>query len=400
MRRARDAGQRVRVAASGHSFTSTACTDGRMLRLEGLDRIVGVDPDASTVTVEAGIHLWALNEALAARGYALPNLGDIDRQTFAGATATATHGTGLAHQGIASAIRAMEIVTADGEVLRCSPDEEPEVFHCARVGVGALGIVTQVTLGVVPEFRLHSIEKPRRFDEFVAEWDELVETNDHVDSYWFPHTDTCTAKLNNRTDLPVRRRTAWKEWRDEMVLTNGVFGASVKVGKAAPKLVPGIMRQVANSIGKTEVVDRSDRVFCSRRLVRFVEMEYSIPRAEAMKGLLRIRELIEGEGFNVSFPVEIRALGGDDIPLSTAYGDERGYLAVHLPSGTDVEPYFHGVEAIMDEVGGRPHWGKLHYQSAATLAGRYPEWERFAALRRSLDPEGVFANAYTQRVLG
>lgn len=398
--RATAVGQRVRVAGAGHSFTGVVCTDGRLVRLDRLDRVLAADPDAGTVLVEAGIPLWKLNEALAVRGLALANLGDIDRQSIAGAVATATHGTSLRYGGLATAIRGLELLSAAGEAIWCSPNEEPEVFHCARVGLGALGIVTKVELACEPAFRLHAEERPRRWDAFLAEWPELAAANDHVDSYWFPHTDTCTTKVSNRTDEPIRVRGEWRRWRDEVVLANYVFGAGVELGKLAPALVPPLARAVAGSLGRTEVVDRSDRVFCTRRLVRFVEMEYSIPLGDAIEALRAIRELIDDEGLRVAFPVELRALVGDDIPLSTAYGAPRAYLAVHLPSGTPYETYFRGVEAIMDGFGGRPHWGKLHFQDAARLAPRYPEWDRFQRVRARLDPDGRFANAELDHVLG
>jgi L-gulonolactone oxidase len=403
VQRATLAGQTVKVAGAGHSFTDIACTDGRLLRLDRLDRVLAVDHDARTATVEGGIPLWKLNEGLAARGLALSNLGDIDRQSISGAVSTATHGGGKPFGGLATFIRALELVTADGEVLRCSPDEEPDVFACARVSLGALGVVTQVTLACEPTFLLHSVEKPRPLESLVADLDEIVEANEHIDCYWFPHTDIATVKVANRSDEPLRKKSPWKAWRDDMLLANYLFGALGAAGRVSPAVIPQIMKGVASGLGKTEVVDASHRVLCNRRLVRFVEMEYALPRAELAKTLLRVRDLIEGEGLLVDFPIELRVAARDDIPLSTAFGRETGYLAVHLSARTPserVERYFRGVEAIADEVGGRPHWGKLHFQTAATLAPRYPEWDRFQAVRARLDPRGRFANAYLDRVLG
>jgi L-gulono-1,4-lactone dehydrogenase len=394
------AGQTVKVVGRGHSFTDIACTTGRLLHIDDLDRVIAVDREAGTVTVEAGIALWKLNHELAVRGLALPNLGDIDRQTLAGALSTGTHGTGARFGGLATFVRGMEIVTATGEVLRCSPLEEPEVFACARVGLGALGVVTKYTLQCQPAFRLHSLEKPRSLDSLLADFDEIIDANEHVDSYWWPHTDVCTVKTNNRTAEPVRVKSAYKMWRDQVLLSNYVFGAVCALGKVRPQAVPQLMRFTASQLGKTELVDQSYRVFCSPRLVRFVEMEYALPRVEIVKTLLRIRELIDGEGLRVAFPVELRVTAADDIPLSTANGRESAYIAVHLPSGISFEPYFRGVEAIMDDVGGRPHWGKMHFQTAATLEPRYPEWGRFRAVRAKLDPDGRFRNAYLDRVLG
>ncbi len=400
VRRAAAAGQTVKVVGAGHSFTDIACTDGRLLRLGRLVRVLEVDAESGTVTVEAGIPLWKLNDELAARGLALENLGDIDRQSISGAISTATHGGGRPFGGLATFVRGIELVTAAGDVVRASPEEEPEVFACARVGLGALGVLTKVTLACVPAFRLHALERPYELDEMIDGFDETVDGNEHIDIYWFPYSGMTTVKVANRTDAPVRRKTGYKKWRDETFIPNHVFGAACAVGRLRPQLVPKIIGSVGRSVGKTELVDVSHRVLCSSRLVRFVEMEYAIPRAEATTALLRIRDLVEGEGLRVDFPVELRVAAADDIPLSTASGRETAYLAVHVSSGTPFEPYFRGVEAVMDEVGGRPHWGKLHFQTAATLAPRYPEWDRFQAVRAQLDPDGRFRNAYLDRVLG
>lgn len=399
VKRAGVAGQTVKVVGSGHSFTDIACTDGRLLRLDALDRFVAVDDAAKTVTVEAGIPLWKLNEELARRGLALANLGDIDRQTISGAIATATHGGGARFGGLATFVRGMEVVTADGDVVRCSPAEEPEVFACARVGLGALGVVTKLTLQCVSAFRLHSLERPTTLEQMLADFDAIVDANEHMDFYWWPHTDVATVKVNNRTDDPVRRKSPYKTWRDEVLLSNYLFGALTMLGRARPSLVPDLMRTTAKSIGKTEIVDESHRVLCNRRLVRFVEMEYAVPRADVGKALMHVRDLIEGERLPVDFPIELRVAAADDIPLSTASGRETAYLAVHMSSGRAFEVYFRGVEAIMDDFGGRPHWGKMHFQDAASLSPRYPEWERFQSVRKRLDPDGRFRNAYLDRVL-
>ncbi len=393
-------GQTVKVVASGHSFSDIACTAGRMMRIGALDRVVAIDRDAMTATVEAGIPLWRLNDELGRRGLALSNLGDIDRQTIAGATSTGTHGTGLRYGSIAAAIVGMELVTASGDVVRCSATEEPEIFACARVGLGVLGVVTQVTLQCEPLFKLRAIEVPKPWDEFLSEYSDIVDANEHVDCYWFPHTDTCTVKTSNRTDDPIRTRRGYKKWKSEIYYGNIRHGLSAARGRRRPERIPELARELVTKFHRAERVDLSYNVFCTTRLVRFVEMEYAIPRAEMANGLRAIRALIEREGLFVDFPIEIRAIGPDDIPLSMGVGRETCYLAVHLSAGTPYERYFHGVEAIMGGLGGRPHWGKMHFETAASLAPRYPEWARFQAVRRQLDPEGRFGSAFADRVLG
>ncbi|HZP30366.1 MAG TPA: D-arabinono-1,4-lactone oxidase, partial [Acidimicrobiia bacterium] len=297
-------------------------------------------------------------------------------------------------------VRGLELVTADGELLRCSPDEEPEVFHCARVNLGALGIVTKVTLQCVPAFRLHALEQPAALPDVLDRLDGLVEGNDHFEFYWLPHTERCSTKENNRTTEAVRRKDRLHTWRDEILLPNAVFGAACWIGRAVPDRIPAIAGWLAGTVGRLELVDRSDRIFCSPRLVHFVEMEYAIPRRHAAEAVLAVRDLIDDRGLRISFPIEVRFVAADDIPLSTAHGRESCYIAVHVHAGAEYEPYFRGVEAIMDRFEGRPHWGKLHFQTAATLATRYPEFGRFLAVRDRLDPDRRFANEYLDRVLG
>ena len=398
--RARAAGQRVKVVGGGHSFTDVACTGGRMLSLERLDRVVAVDEEAGTVTVEAGMSISRLNRELAARGLALANLGDIDKQSIAGAIATGTHGTGATFGALATFVTGMELVTADGEVVSCSASEEPEVLHCARVGLGALGVVTKVTLQCVPAFNLHHVEQPRPLASVLAELEESVATNDYFEFYWLPHTDSCAIIANNRTDEPVLEKSAYKRWRAEVFFPNVFFGALVAAGKLAPARIPKLAEVVAGNLGRTELTNRSDRIFISTRLIRFVEMEYSIPREHAVEAVLAVRDLIEDGNLRISFPIEVRFVAADDVPLSMANGRDSCFVAVHMARGVPFEEYFRGVERIMTGFGGRPHWGKMHFQSAAELAPRYPEWDRFLACRARLDPAGRLANAYLDRVLG
>src|SRR5713226_3814558 len=333
VRRARDAGQTVKVVGTGHSFTDIACTTGRMLCLDDLDRVVDVDLDARTITVEAGITIHRLNEELATRDLAFANLGDIDRQTIAGAISTATHGTGATFGGLATFVRGLELVTADGDVLRCSADEEAEVFHAARVGVGALGVLTKVTLQCVPAFTLHHIESRRRLGGVLDDLDELVDSNEHFEFYWMPHTDACATIANNRTDEPPVVKSKYKQWRAEVFYPNYFFGAIVAAGRMIPPLVPRFNAVAAGGIGTTELVNRSDRILVSTRLVRFVEMEYAVPRAHARDAVRGVREIVERNNLRVSFPVEVRFTAPDDIPLSTAYGRDTCYVAVHMARG-------------------------------------------------------------------
>jgi FAD-linked oxidoreductase len=392
-------GHPVKVVGAGHSFTDIALTTGRLVSLDRYARVLSFDTDRYRVTVQAGISLEQLNLELDRRGLAMPNLGDIAYQTVAGATSTSTHGTGARLTGLADQIVGLRLVTADGSIVSCSADEEPEVFRVARVGLGALGIVSTVTLQVVPAFALQVVEEPMRVDAVLADLDAHVDGNDHFEFFWVPHTGWALTKSNNRTDDALAPRARWKEWRDDLLLENVAFGAVCRLGRLRPRWIPKLAKALPSS-GRTTYVDKSYRVFASTRLVRFYEMEYAIPREACAEALNRVRTFIEAEGLLLSFPVEVRFTAPDDIPLSTGTARPSCYIAVHVFEGMAYRPYFEGVEAIMDDYGGRPHWGKLHFQTAATLAPRYPAWDRFQAMRARLDPEGRFANGYTRRVLG
>jgi L-gulono-1,4-lactone dehydrogenase len=398
--RAASAGRKVRVAASGHSFTDIACTDGAMLRLERLNRILDIDRATGRVRVEAGIRVGDLAEALHTNGLALENQGDIDRQTLAGAISTATHGTGARFRNMSAQVEAVELVHADGSVVELDADSDPDGLSAARAGIGALGALYAVTLRTVPAFTIRRVDRPASLAETLAGLDELVDAHDHFELYAFPHTDVAVLRESERTDDPPRRGSPLGEFVQETVLENWVAEAFARVSRRFPSLTPPIARFLAARIGRSVKVDRSHRVYASRRLVRFTEMEYGIPREHGADAVRRVFEMIERDELRVSFPIEVRFVAPDDVMLSPSHERETCYVAVHIYRGVEWERYFRGVEAIMDSHGGRPHWGNRHFQTAETLAPRYPRWDDFREVRSRLDPEGRFANEYTDRVLG
>lgn len=400
VRRAASDGLKVKAAGTGHSFTTTAVTDGLLIRPERLTGIHAIDRAAGTVTVAAGTTLKHLSTALSAHGLSLTNMGDIMEQTVAGAVSTGTHGTGRDSGSIAAQITGLELVTADGSVLSCSAGQNPEVFAAARVGLGALGVITAITFAVEPEFLLRAREEPMPLGRVTAEFDQLVAENEHFEFYWFPHTESCTTKRNNRSSGPAAPNGRIGAWMEDELLSNGVFGAACALGRAVPAAVPGIATLAARALSARTYTDVPYKVFTSPRRVRFLEMEYALPREAAMAALRELRAVIERKRLRIAFPVEVRTAPADDIPLSTASGRDTAYLAVHMYRGTPHRAYFTAAEQIMTAHGGRPHWGKLHSRDAAYLAGAYPRFAEFLAVRDRLDPHRVFGNDYVRRVLG
>ncbi|WP_068269993.1 D-arabinono-1,4-lactone oxidase [Aldersonia kunmingensis] len=394
------AGHHVRVAGAGHSFTDAVLTDGALVSLERLNRVLDVDSERGLVRVQAGISLAEASERMHEHGFAFPNLGDINVQSLAGATATGTHGTGAKLMNLSAPMHSIELMLADGSTIEVNAENDPDAWRAARVSIGALGIVTAITVEAVPSFVLEAVERPIPLDEILADLDGYIDGNDHFEFYVFPHSPLALTKRNNRTDKPEKPTSAAMHWINSRLLQNYTFEALCKMGRARPSLIPGFNRFAARVGGYNAAVDRSYRIFSTQRDVRMNEMEYAIPREHAAEAIRRVKAVTERAGFDVPFPIEVRWVAGDDAFLSPATGRDTCYIAVHMYTGMVWEPLFREVEKIFEDYDGRPHWGKRHFQTAETLRSRYPEWDRFIDVRKRLDPNGLFSNAYTDRVLG
>ncbi|WP_017540584.1 D-arabinono-1,4-lactone oxidase [Nocardiopsis halophila] len=400
VRSAADRGLPVRMGGAGHSFTDAAVTDGLMLSPAALNRLRSVDLEAGTAEAEAGLVLSDLNEALARRGAALANMGDIAVQTLAGAIQTGTHGTGRSTGGLASQVVGMELVRADGEVVRCSAGDDPDLFGAARVGLGAFGVVTAMTMAVRPTFLLNAREEPMRLEEVLERLPELRAQNEHFEFFWFPHTGMASTKRNNPAEGPARPLAPFKAWLDDEFLSNTLFERINRAGRALPAAIPAINQVSARALSAREYTDASYKVFASPRRVKFVEMEYAVP-AEELPGVLReLRSLVDRGGHRISFPVEVRFAPADDVWLSTAYGRDTAYVAVHVYRGSPYQRFFSEAEAVFTAAEGRPHWGKLHTRDRSYLERVYPRFGDAMEVRERMDPERRFANAYTERVFG
>ncbi len=406
-RTVRDAATRglaVKAVGSGHSFTPVAATDGVMVDLRRMSGIRSVVPtsDGAHVTVHAGTPLRRLNALLWALDLSMINLGDIDVQTLAGAIATGTHGTGAAFGGLATQVVAVEMVTASGELVTCSAERDPRLFEAARLSLGAVGVITAMTLDCRPAFVMHAEERPEPLDAVLADVDRIRRGVDHFEFYWWPHTRSVLTKRNTRLpgSTPLRPVNRLRGFIDDELLSNTVFGGLNELATRVPAIIPRVNAVAARLLSGREYTDAAHRVFASSRRVRFREMEYAVPVAELPGVLERIERLLADTGLRVGFPVEVRFAAADDVWLSTAYGRETAYVAVHMYWKQDREPYFRGVEEIMRSVDGRPHWGKLHGRTAEDLRPAYPRFDDFRAVRDEHDPDRVFGNDYLARVLG
>ncbi|CAM3386939.1 oxidoreductase [Mycobacterium intermedium] len=391
-------GRRVRVAGAGHSFTDAVLTDGTLIDLSGMNRVLDIDHESALVRCQAGISLGALNTTMWESGLAFANLGDIDVQSIAGATATGTHGTGHTLPNLSASLHSIELTLADGATIEVNAHNDPAAYRAARVSIGALGVVSAVTLQAVPAFTLHGVDTTMPFEKVLGELDDLIKANDHFGFFAFPHSDMVLTKTWNRTDAAPAPPSRASQWLHDVAITNYAYWGACLAGRAWPHLIPAINRACTRLAGTTRRTDRSYRIFATPRRVPLTEMEYAIPIEHAAEAVRLVRDVASRH--KAPTPLEVRFVAPDDAYLSPAAGRQTCYIAVHQFKGLPWETFFREVEQIMLGFDGRPHWGKRHFRTADTLRPTYPDWDAFAAVRSRLDPAGLFTNNYVSRVLG
>ena len=394
------AGRQITAVGSGHSFSAAALSDDLLIDIAALTGVLSVDRDSGLVKVAAGTVLSRLNRELDRLGLAMPNLGDIDVQTIAGAIATGTHGTGAALPNISAQIAAIEILTADGRIREFTEAEEPDLLRAARVAVGSLGVIVSVTLKTVPAFDLHRVDQPAPLETVLGDFDRLAADNEHFEFFVFPYTEKALTITRNRTGSPRRPRGKVERYLNDVVIENGLGDIGLRWGGKVPGLIPRMARFSTHFMNQAERIDTSHSVFANYRTIRFNEMEYALPREAGPEALRRVLDLIRAEGFPMGMPIECRVVAADDALLSPAYGRPSTYIAIHQHASMEWSPYFEAIEEIFTSCDGRPHWGKRHTRTAGTLAPAYPEWDRFQEIRNELDPNRTFSNGYVRRVLG
>ena len=393
------ANKRVRVAGNGHSFTELDSTSETMLQLDKLQGLLEINSEKSTAKAWAGSSIKNLNQQLFDKGYNLINLGDIDVQSIAGSTATGTHGTGLRFGNISSQMSAFTIATADGQLLECSKEKNPEIFNAGRVSLGSLGIITQMTMDVVPSYKLEYVAKKSKLSKTLDNLDEYIANNRNFEFYWFPYTQTVQNKFSNETDKPVKD-SAIARYINQHLMENGFFGLLCGIGSTFNTSYWPLAKIIGAGATSESKINHSHLIYATPREVRFKEMEYNIPIEHFKEAMQRIVKKIHDEHYRVYFPIECRFVKGDDIWLSPSYGRDSAYMAFHVDNRTPHNPYFKDIENILMEYGGRPHWGKMHTRKADTLSTAYPMWEQFHEIRKKLDPNGMFLNDYLRTMFG
>ena len=385
----------VRPVGAGHSFTPLVPTEGTIVSLSRLSGVVSHDAQEQQATVRAGSRLGDLGQPLEDVGQAMINMPDIDEQSLAGCLATATHGTGATIGCMSTFVTALKMVDARGDIIDCSADNNPELFDAARVSLGSLGIITEVTLQNVEPYRLVRQTVWRELDEILTIADELADKHRNFEFYYIPFSGMGFTDAHDLTQEGVSST--------ERIDGNDAVG-DLKLARDWLEWSPQVRELVLGSYMKTlaeeRVVESSWKNYASERNVRFNEMEYHLPRENGLQAVREIRDALEAQHHEVFFPIEVRFIKGDDLWLSPFYQRDTCSIAVHRIFDEDFQPYFATIEPIMRRHGGRPHWGKLNTLGAQDFRQLYPRWDDFVALRREYDPEGRFLNPYLAALFG
>lgn len=358
--------QRIRVVGSGHSFMPLCASNDLLILLDDYQGIEQIDADAQQATVKAGTKIHQLGQPLWDAGFAMANMGDIDRQSIAGAISTGTHGTGPALGSISTQVVGLRLITATGEVLELDADTRSDLLKAARVSLGALGVVSTVRLALLPAYNLYEQTWIEPFDACMDRLDEYIETTRHFEFFWVPEYDACACKALDPTGLREVPRSA------------------------RTKDTTGRLAKYINE----DRIDASYRIFPSQRDNKFNEIEFAVPADAGPECLCELRDLMQTHHPDVAWPIEYRTLAADDILLSPAYGRATVTISLHQAAELSYAQFFLDAESIFRKFGGRPHWGKIHTHGPDELARLYPRWDKFVEIRQSLDPRGRFLNEH------
>ncbi|MEM1237880.1 MAG: D-arabinono-1,4-lactone oxidase [Pseudomonadota bacterium] len=386
----------VRVCGTGHSFTPVCETAGTLISLENLPGDV-LRVDGNTARVQAGASLNAISKALQTRALAFKNLGDIDVQSLAGATMTATHGTGAEFPCLSAEIRSVKLIAADGSLVHANRETNPDLVRAASVSLGALGILVEAELSLRPAYKLHRRAEVATLAEILRDAEMLWSRHRNFEAYVLPFCDYALKLTHEEVsaDTADFHRNAGDD--DATV-------RQIRMLRNVTKHAPRLRRRIQNMVFKREQPEErvgwSWQLLASQRGVPFNEMEYHLPVENGIEAISEVLAFIERNRRDVFMPMELRRTAGDDLWLSPFQGAPRISVAVHTGAGEDYDWMIEKIEPIFRRYGGRPHWGKLHGLGARELTEIYPDFERFQALRAEMDPRGRFLNAHLSKLFG
>ena len=372
VRRAASSGMRLRAPGSGHSFTPVVETDGVLLDLAALSGVISTDTTNTTATAWSQTKVADFGPVLWEHGLGLANQGDIDAQAIAGAIATATHGSGVNMRNFSASLIGARLVDGRGDIRDLTERDHPDIMPALQTAIGVLGVMTQVTLKVARAYKLHERIAIMHVDEVLERWNELIQTYRHFSFFWM--TSDASAKLYN-LDAPADH-------------------CYVKLYQEFPADAP------APQLGAHERYDRAYKIYTQVYDPNFHEMEYFLPLTESKEIFKAQRRLMLRHTEDAVFPMEVRFCAADEAWLSPNYQRANMVVSVSGMPGTDYWPYLRRCDGLFREHMGRPHWGKLHFMTAARMADLFPRYADFCRVRKAFDPRGMFLNPHLRDLFG
>lgn len=390
--------QNVRVFGTKHSFTALNNTEAICLNLDNYQGIINVDKTTNYVTVKSGTKLFNLTKLLADHNLAPENMGDVDKQSIAGAIGTGTHGTGIGLGNVSTQVTAIKFVNGLGDVIFCSETINTELFKCMQISLGVLGIVTEVTLKCVPNYKLKLEKKAEKLTDVLANLNYLNNTNRNFEFYWLPYTNAVQTKYSNITQGKTDK-DSFLDYFNDVIIENHVLKFMCDTAKVFPKLRVGVSKFSSKFLSASTKTKECKDIYATPRLVKFSEMEYNVPINAYQDVMKDVIKCVNSKKFNIHFPIENRFVKGDDIYLSPSYQRDSAYIACHVYKGKDYKPYFKALEEIFTAYEGRPHWGKLHFKKGVYFQEKYPMFDAFNRNRKVHDPNEIFFNPHLRNLL-
>ncbi len=388
----------VRTIGSGHSWTGLIATPDMLVSLDHWQGIISVDAQKNWVEVKSGTKLLKLGNDLWNLGLAMENLGDIDVQSIAGALNTGTHGTGKHFGTLATQIISITIALPTGELVEVSETNNRDLFKAAQISLGALGIITRYKLKVVKAFKLEYTSKLGKVRDAIDNFDKYNNEYRNYEFYWFPYTEEVQLKLVSETIKPIQDGGFMRDF-DDIVIENMGYKLLSEWSRTHPKFYKPFSKFSARGVPKGTWRNYSNKIFATKRWVRFKEMEYNVPRPRFEECIQEIMDTIHRRDFRVHMPLEIRYVKSDDIMISPANGRDAVYMAVHQYLGMDYEEYFKTIESIFWKYEGRPHFGKMNTMTKDQFLQVHPNWQKFSNIQRECDPKGIMLNDYLKSIL-
>jgi len=408
VQRAKRGRHQVRAYGARHSWSRLVPTDGSLVDMTRLRRSLKVDPDAGTVQVQAGMDLEGLTATAYHAGLAVPSPTVATSFTVGGMVATGSHGTGMHTQTFSDAVVGMTIVNADGEVVELAEDD-PDL-PAARVALGSLGLIHDVTFKCPPAMNVRAIDRKCPIEETIDDLPNLVRAHHAVMLMWYPYTDVAWLKLWDPTDDPEhygwleRRKTQWSQLLFEGVL--GFMGEKL-VMRFAPFLTPALMNEViALTPQRERVVSAADAYHFQYVYPKCWDSSWSVPLEDAPEAWRAFRETIEEFRERDSFPVNLvvasRFVAKSTSLLSPDFGRDSCYIEATTLEGTkDAAVFYRAIEEVMlSRFDARPHWGKVFYDTPRIRERCLTQIEQFEAVRKRWDPEGRFLNEFLAELFG